>query len=1055
MAAKRAQLAKLTRPRLHKAVARERLFELLDEKREYPVVWIVGPPGAGKTTLAASYLEEAGAPAIWYQIDPGDSDPATFFFYLKQAIEFAARRKGKPLPLLTPEYLPDLPGFARRFLRDGFSRLPEDAILVFDNYHDIALDSALHAPFKAALSEIPQGSNVIVLSRTNPPPMFADAIVNQVISSVTWDELRLTQEETNSIGVSRGVTEDAVLRNLHEQSSGWMAGVTLMLERLRGGKDLEAMTQGEARETVFNYFAGVIFDSASDETREVLMKTAFLPRVNAALAEVVTNKSNAIEHVEDLHRRHLFTDRVSGTEISYQFHALFRAFLKSRAAVAFTVAARSEIARRAAASLAATGQVEQAFELYSEAQDWDEAESLLIESAPKLIAQGRWKTLQQWVDALPTRRTKANPWVGYWLGCSKNVIDPAAARPFIEAAYHIFAKSNDEIGQLLCATTILEGLFFEYEDCKPMDSWIGRVVTLLQRGVRPPEKQDELRAYSAVMMGATTRAPRHSMLEACLHRVEELLGEPFDANVKVATARMLQEYATVAMDPEPERIAKAVALPLLDSPNLSAQHAMGYRHKEGYMHYLHGRYPQAFENFQIAHSIAVENSFRNSKLIQIWFQRGLCERRSGLLDQAEATVREIESFPVSESRHMRAALDLLRGGVAFDRGDIDFAIEKILESYRAYDALGMFNGAVLVGTVGANMAVSGRRFKIADDVIRELRGMEFGSIADNYLGAIVLNDAWLAHRMNNMAERDRLLGEALFRVRTQRSRVRLRWYTNALAELLPIAIAVGIESDTARALAREFSVVPEPRDVEDWPWSVKVYTLGRFELLIDGECPEYSRKAPKKVLTMPKTIIAYGAKNVPEQKLIDALWPDEEGDAARRAMVTTLHRLRKLLGNMKAIRQTGNELTLDEDTCWVDVLAWEHRMDGPEAAQDAALDAIQLYRGAFLPQDDAAPWSVPTRERLRSKFIQAIGRLGESLEQADRHEAVIDLYSRGIHADSLVEPFYQGLMRCYDKLNRRTEAISTYRRLRKTLSIILGVSPSSASQRLFETLRLS
>ena len=93
------------------------------------------------------------------------------------------------------------------------------------------------------------------------------------------------------------------------------------------------------------------------------------------------------------------------------------------------------------------------------------------------------------------------------------------------------------------------------------------------------------------------------------------------------------------------------------------------------------------------------------------------------------------------------------------------------------------------------------------------------------------------------------------------------------------------------------------------------------------------------------------------------------------------------------------------------------------------------------------------RERLRAKFIQAVANLGASLEAADRPETAIDLYLRGIEADSLVEPFYQGLMRCYEKLNRRSEALSAYRRLRETLSITLGVPPSSASQRLFETLR--
>ena len=639
MARKAPQLAKLTRPRLHRAVARERLFALLDEKREQPVVWIVGPPGAGKTTLAASYLEEAGIPAIWYQMDPGDSDPATFFYYLKQAVETVSRRKTKPLPLLTPEYLPDLPGFARRFLRSAFAQLDDDFILVIDNFHEVSKESSLHAAFKAALAEVPPGANVFITSREDPPVELAEMLVNQRLAVLTWDDLRLTAEETASLAASRGITDHAALRILHQQSGGWMAGATLMLEQLHHGEAPDVLCRAESMDTIFDYFAGLVFDNAPDEVQNVLMKTALLPWVSRGLAEPVTGIANAIQFIEELHRRHLFVDRRAGDETTYRYHALFRTFLLRKASEVLSDAERRAVMTEAAAQLLAGGHLEEAFALFVEAAEWSIAEKVLIESAPVLISQGRWQTLGQWIEQLPEALVRSKPWVGYWSGRSMTHVDPACARPPLERAYLAFVDAGDEVGQLLSATTILEGLYFEYENFKLMDLWIERLVSLFEKGVRPSTLEDDLRANSAVMVAATLRQPANSMLKSCLRRVESLLKEPFDANIKVAVACMLHEYCAVALDLDAERLAIQVARPLLLSPYLSPHRAFYYFRTEGYIHYLYGRYTEAFACFDAADALERENGFPT--VLAHAHYRGLCERRAGLLDLADETIRQI------------------------------------------------------------------------------------------------------------------------------------------------------------------------------------------------------------------------------------------------------------------------------------------------------------------------------------------------------------------------------------------------------------------------------
>ena len=94
--------------------------------------------------------------------------------------------------------------------------------------------------------------------------------------------------------------------------------------------------------------------------------------------------------------------------------------------------------------------------------------------------------------------------------------------------------------------------------------------------------------------------------------------------------------------------------------------------------------------------------------------------------------------------------------------------------------------------------------------------------------------------------------------------------------------------------------------LENWPWPLKINTLGQFAMERDGEAVRFSGKVQQKPLLLLKALIAFGGREVKEEQLCDALWPDAEGDLAHRSFETTLYRLRLLLGK-EAIAVQGRE----------------------------------------------------------------------------------------------------------------------------------------------------
>ena len=480
-------LAKLTRPKLFGAVPRERLFGVLEERLAHPAVWVASPPGAGKTTLVAGYLESRRRRALWYQVDSGDADPATFFHYLRlAAVQIGGARAGEHLPALTPEYLPDLPGFTRRFFRILFARLPRLSLLVLDNYQEVPPGANTHGVVACALEQLPEGVGCVIVSRTEPSPEFARLIATQTLASIGWNELRLTEPEAMAIARARRITDETAVIATHQRSAGWVTGLILMLGQPQDPYPVGSIPVA-APESVFNYFAGALFNQLQPETRQVLLATAMLPRMTAPLAALVSGIKHAGDALRDLYEQNYLVDRRVEGEPTYQLHGLFREFLLDRLQRDWTPIKRQDLARRSADAMEHFGDLEEAARLYGESGDWSKAIGLILSIAPRLLAQGRWQALQQRIAALPHDHVESMPWLQYWQGASQAAVDYITARATLTSAFETFGRDRDALGQMLAAASIIESACAMFDAEAPIERWIAALEALLSANPRFPE----------------------------------------------------------------------------------------------------------------------------------------------------------------------------------------------------------------------------------------------------------------------------------------------------------------------------------------------------------------------------------------------------------------------------------------------------------------------------------------------------------------------------------------------------------------------------------------
>ncbi len=213
-----------------------------------------------------------------------------------------------------------------------------------------------------------------------------------------------------------------------------------------------------------------------------------------------------------------------------------------------------------------------------------------------------------------------------------------------------------------------------------------------------------------------------------------------------------------------------------------------------------------------------------------------------------------------------------------------------------------------------------------------------------------LTGAAIAFAENRYSDGLGLLTDGLAMSRSRRGPANPWLPHSYAAQLYAIALEHGIEVEHVQGLIRRFKVAPPDgmHALSTWPFPVKVHTLGSFALHVGGEPVTFTGKAQKKPLELLKALIAFGGRQMREEKLADSLWPDADGAQAAQSLGVTQHRLRKLIGEAAIERQQGC-LSLDPRYCWVDAWALERQLAAIEqrCGDGAFEDVIRIVEALF------------------------------------------------------------------------------------------------------------
>jgi ATP/maltotriose-dependent transcriptional regulator MalT/DNA-binding SARP family transcriptional activator len=913
-----------------------------------------------------------------------------------------------------------LPIFTQRFfeqLSEGFHR---QTVIVFDNYHEVPLESLIHQLLPVGIEQLPRHVRVVVLSRERPPTTYARLQAGQQLSIIDATELELTREEARQVSYLKlgSLQNKGVLSRvdqLLEVTKGWMAGFILLLEH-QARKSSQIVQLGTPQ-AIFDLLAGEVMDHFPQETQNVLLTMSILPEFTLQIAQCMSLDPNAAEILEQVHQSGYFMERREDSVDWYRFHPLFQEFLLRRIEKVWQPTAVNELRRKAAALLVEAHREEEAISLLQRAQAWDDYRTLVRTQAPLLAQQGRTQTLETWITQLPDVQRDRDPWMDFWLANSRLLHVPKEAAILYESAMTRFRQQGERAGMLLAWSGAVQSILIAWSGMKRLHDLVRLFDEMYAEGTGYPSLEVEA-VVAQAMAGAymhlyPEQSKAREWLDRSVHLVHALPPAMRGSEIVMTTIYYLwlgDGEMAQAISAEQRRLcatetSMSMRLMLATTEATLAwysgqvercreavQYGLELAEREGLFVWKLLLYAQAVYNELMVGNVQMAR--KHLDLMQhvatfggdlfIFLMLGAwADLMEGMVDQARQKCRQARAILEAEGfiPWHAGMLHLFEAQLALTRGHrekVERCLDKVATITKMFPAFYSF----------------GACFLRAQCAVCE---------GDEPLGTM-----WLR----------RLMAEA----KKRRQIIFVGWIPQQASQLFAKALEHGIEAPYACEVIRKWQLKPPPdgSELAQWPFRIRIHTLGELIVEIDGKSMEKQRKAPHRLLELLTAIITFGAHDVPVSRLTDAMWPESEGDTAKENFKKSITRLRKLLAVEDVIHWEDGKISLNQDLCWVDVLAFEKQVKREDSL------AIALYTGPFLGHDEIPAWATVRREQVRTRFISLVDRHCEQVQAEGNATAAIHSLQHAIDVDPLVEHLYQRLIPLLMAQGRQTDALRYY-----------------------------